>query len=41
METAGTAQDQIQFEIADADAELMDALGEHTKRTAADAYNTT
>jgi hypothetical protein len=40
METAGTAQDQIQFEMADADAELMDALGEHTEPTAADAHDT-
>jgi hypothetical protein len=40
METVGTAQDQIQFEMADADTELIDALSEHTEPIAADAHNT-
>jgi hypothetical protein len=40
MEIAGTAQDQIQFEMADADIELMDALSEQTEPIAANAYDT-
>jgi hypothetical protein len=40
METAGTIQDQIQFEIADTDAELIDALSKHTEPIAANTHDT-